>query len=327
MHIPMPLRLAAASACLIAIVLPNAYAQAYPNRPIRIVEPFPAGGGGDFLLRVLATKLTAVFGQPIVIDNRPGSGGNIGAELAAKAPPDGYTLFNGTTVVLAPSRSMYSKLPYDVLRDFTPITRVGAGAYVLVVHPSLPVRAVKDLVALAKARPGQINYASAGGVGSGSHLCAELFKHRAAINLVHVAYKGGPPAVTAVVAGETETNFATVTSVLAQVKAGRLRALGVTSPNRSALFPDVPTIAESGYAGFEVTPVYGLYVPTGTPKEIIAQLNTELRKILAMDDVRDRFATQGVVASSSTPEELGALLAAEVARWATVIKAANIRLD
>jgi tripartite-type tricarboxylate transporter receptor subunit TctC len=208
----MPLRLAAASACLFAIVLPNAYAQAYPNRPIRIVEPFPAGGGGDFLLRVLATKLTAVFGQPIVIDNRPGSGGNIGAELAAKAPPDGYTLFNGTTVVLAPSRSMYSKLPYDVLKDFTPITRVGAGAYVLVVHPSLPVRAVKDLVALAKARPGQINYASAGGVGSGSHLCAELFKHRAAINLVHVPYKGGPPAVTAVVAGETETNFATVAS-------------------------------------------------------------------------------------------------------------------
>ena len=318
---------AASFACLVAIAAQDAHAQAYPNRPIRIIEPFPAGGGGDVLLRVLAPKLTAVLGQSIVVDNRPGAGGNIGAELAAKAPPDGYTLFNGVTVVLAPSRSMYSKLPYDVLKDFTPITRLGAGAYALVVHPSLPVRSVKDLVALAKARPGQVNYASAGGVGSGSHLCAELFKQRAGINLVHVAYKGGPPAVAAVVAGETETNFATLTSVLAQVKAGRLRALGVTGTNRSALFPEVPTIAESGYTGFEVTPVFGVYAPTGTPREIVTLLNTELRKILAMEDVRERFASQGVVSGSSTPEELGALMAAEVAHWAKLIKAANIKLD
>jgi len=327
MHIAMPLRLTAACACLFAIALSNVYAQAYPNRPVRIIEPFPAGGGGDVLLRVLAAKLSPVLGQPVVIDNRPGAGANIGAELAAKAPPDGYTLFNGTTVVLAPSRSMYSKLGYDVLRDFTPITRLGAGAYALVVHPSLPVRSVKDLVALAKSRPGQVNYASAGGVGSGSHLCAELFKQRAGINLVHVPYKGGPPAVAAVVAGETETNFATLTSVLSMVTAGRLRALGVTSTKRAALFPEVPTIAESGFPGFEVTPVYGLYAPTGTPKEIVTLLNTELRKILAMDDVRERFAAGGSVAGSSTPEELGALLAAEVAHWATVIKAANIKLD
>ena len=327
MHIPTPLRFAAASACLLAMAAPAAHAQSYPNRPIRIIEPFPAGGGGDVLLRVLAPKLTAALGQPIVVDNRPGAGGNIGAELAAKAPPDGYTLFNGTTVVLAPSRSMYSKLAYDVLKDFAPITRVGAGAYVLVAHPSLPVRSIKDLVALAKARPGQINYASGGGLGSGSHLCAELFKHRAGVNLVHVAYKGGPPATTAVIAGETEINFATVTSVLAHVNAGRLRALAVTSPRRWPLFSNAPTIAESGYPDFDVTPVFGLYVPVGTPREVIALLNAELRKILDMDDVRERFATAGVLAGGSTPEELGAILAAEVAHWAIVIKAANIRLD
>ncbi len=317
----------AALACLFAIAAFGAHGQAYPNRPLRIIDPYPAGGQGDVLARIIAPKVSESVGQPVVVENRPGLAGNIGAEVAAKSPPDGYTLFMGTTVALGPSRSLYSKLPYDAIRDFAPVTRVGAGAYVLVVHPSLPVKSVKELVALAKARPGQLNYASAGGAGSGSHLSSELFRLRAGIELVHVPYKGGPPAVVAVVSGETALGIMTVLAALGQINTGRMKALGVTSQQRMSLLPDVPTIAESGYPGFEVTPVAGLFVPAKTSKDIIARLNTEVRKVLDTRDVRERFATQGVVAGGSTPEELGAILAAEIEKWAKVIKAAGIRLD
>jgi tripartite-type tricarboxylate transporter receptor subunit TctC len=261
------------------------------------------------------------------MDNRPGAGGNIGAEVAARAPADGYTLFMGVTVVLAPSRSLYAKLPYDALRDFAPVSRVGSGAYVLTAHPSLPVKSVKELVALAKARPGELSYASAGGTGSGAHLCGELFKIRAAVNLLHIGYKGGPPAVTAVVAGETALGFMTVTAGLGQINAGRMRALAVTSVKRAPLLADTPTIAESGYPDYEVTPVFGLFVPSNTPKDIIALLNAEIRKVVDTVDVRERYAAQGVIAGGSTPEELGAILSAEVAQWAKVIKAAGIRVE
>jgi len=315
-----------AAACLLAIAA-TAQAQGYPNRSVRIIDAFPAGGAGDVLARIMIPRLSAALGQPVVMDNRPGAGGNIGAEVAAKAPPDGYTLFMGVTVVLAPSRSLYSKLPYDALKDFAPVTRVGSGAYVLAAHPSLPVKSIKELVALAKARPGQVNYASAGGNGSGAHLCAELFKMRAGVNIVHIPYKGGPPAVTAVVAGEAETGFMTVTAGLGQIQSGRMRAIAVTSTQRTPLLPDVPTIAESGYPDYEVTPVFGLYVPTGTPRDIIARLNADARKVLDTSEVRERFAQQGVVAAASTPEELGAKLAAEIAQWARVIKTAGIKLD
>jgi tripartite-type tricarboxylate transporter receptor subunit TctC len=314
-------------ACLFAIAASGAHGQTYPNRPLRIIDPYPAGGQGDVLARIIAPKVSESIGQPVVVENRPGLAGNIGAEVAAKSPPDGYTLFMGTTVALGPSRSLYSKLPYDAIRDFAPVTRVGAGAYVLVVHPSLPVKSVKELVALAKARPGQLDYASAGGAGSGSHLSSELFRQRAGIDLAHVPYKGGPPAVVAVVSGETALGIMTVLAALGQINTGRMRALGVTSLQRMSLLPHVPTIAESGYPGFEVTPVAGLFVPAKTPKDIIARLNTEVRKALDMSDVRERFAAQGVVAGGSTPEELGAILAAEIEKWAKVIKAAGIRVD
>lgn len=317
----------AALACLLAIAASATHGQPYPNRTLRIIDPYPAGGQGDVLARIIAPKVSESVGQPVVVENRPGLAGNIGAEVAAKSPPDGYTLFMGTTVALGPSRSLYSKLPYDAVRDFAPVTRVGAGAYVLVVHPSLPVKSVKELVALAKARPGQLNYASAGGAGSGSHLSSELFRLRAGIELMHVPYKGGPPAVVAVVSGETALGIMTVLAALGQINTGRMKALGVTSPQRMSLLPNVPTIAESGYPGFEVTPVAGLFVPAKTSKDIIARLNTEVRKVLDTSDVRERFATQGVVAGGSTPEELGAILAAEIAKWAKVIKAAGIRLD
>ena len=317
----------AAFACLLAIAASGTHGQAYPTRAIRIIDPYPAGGQGDILARIMVPKLSESLGQPVVVENRPGAAGNIGAEVAAKSAPDGYTVLMGTTVALAPSRSLYSKLGYDVVRDFAPVTRVGSGAYVLVVHPSLPVKSVKELVALAKARPGDLNYASAGGAGSGSHLSSELFRLRAGINLTHVPYKGGPPAVAAVVSGETALGCMTVLAALGQINTGRMRALGVTSPQRISLLPNVPTIAESGYPDFEVTPVAGLYVPARTSKEIVTRLNTEARKALDTSDVRERFAAQGVVAGGSTPEELGAFLAAEIEKWAKVIKTAGIRIE
>jgi tripartite-type tricarboxylate transporter receptor subunit TctC len=314
-------------ACFILVAASSAHAQTYPTRPVRIIDPYPAGGQGDILARIIAPKLSEILGQPIVVENRPGAAGNIGAEVAAKAPPDGHTLFMGTTVALAPSRSLYSKLGYDAVKDFAPVSRVGAGAYVLVVHPSLPVKSVKELVALAKARPGELGYASAGGAGSGSHLSSELFRLRAGINLTHIPYKGGPPAVAAVVSGETALGCMTVLAALGQIKAGRMKPLGVTSLQRMPLLPDVPTIAASGYPGFEVTPVAGLFVPAKTPKDIIARLSTEVRKILDMSDVRERFAAQAVVAGGSTPEELGMILASEIEKWAKVIKEAGIRVE
>jgi tripartite-type tricarboxylate transporter receptor subunit TctC len=316
-----------AAAFLVMAFAAGASAQGYPAKPIRIIDAFPAGGAGDVLARTIIPKLSENLRQPIVMDNRPGAGGNIGAEVAAKAPADGYTLFMGVTVVLAPSRSLYAKLPYDALRDFAPVSRVGSGAYVLASHPSLPVKSVKELVALAKARPGELSYASAGGTGSGAHLCGELFKIRAGVNLLHIGYKGGPPAVTAVVAGETAVGFMTVTAGIGQINAGRMRALAVTSAKRTPLLANTPTVAESGYPDYEVTPVFGLFVPANTPKDIIALLNAEIRKVVDTPDVRERYAAQGVIAGGSTPEELGAVLAAEVAQWAKVIKTAGIRVE
>ncbi|MCX7199074.1 MAG: tripartite tricarboxylate transporter substrate binding protein [Proteobacteria bacterium] len=311
---------------LVPLAAPDASAQGFPTRPVRIIDAFPAGGAGDVIARILSPRLGEAIGQTVIVENRPGAGGNIGAEVAAKAPADGHTMFMGVSVVLAPSRSLYANLPYDALRDFMPVSRVGTGAYLLASHPSLPVKSVKDVVALARAKPGALNYAS-GGIGSGQHLAGELFKSRTGSALTHVAYKGGPPAVAAVAAGESEIGFVTVTAGLGQVNAGRLRALGVSSPQRLPTMPNVPTIAESGYPGFEVTPIFGLYVPTGTPKEVIAALNAAVRKTVDNAEVRDRLAAQAVVAGSSTPEELGRSLAEEIAQWTKVIKAAGIRIE
>ena len=311
---------------LVPLAASDAWAQGFPTRPVRIIDAFPAGGAGDVIARILSPRLGEALGQTVIVENRPGAGGNIGAEVAAKAPADGHTMFMGVSVVLAPSRSLYANLPYDALRDFMPVSRVGTGAYLLASHPSLPVKSVKDVVALARAKPGALNYAS-GGIGSGQHLAGELFKSRTGSALTHVAYKGGPPAVAAVAAGESEIGFVTVTAGLGQVNAGRLRALGVSSPQRLPSMPNVATVAESGYPGFEVTPIFGLYVPTGTPKEVIATLNAAARKTVDNAEVRDRLAAQAVVAGSSTPEELGRSLAEEIAQWTKVIKAAGIRIE
>ena len=314
----------ASLACVMAA--PQAGAQAFPSRPLRIIDGFPAGGAADVIARIIGPRLTDVLDQPVVVENRPGAGGNIGAEIASKAPADGYTMFIGLSVVLAPSRALYPKLAYDALRDFAPVARVGFGAYLLAAHPSLPVKSVRDLVALARSRPGELNYAS-GGSGSGQHLAGELFKSRAGISMTHIPYKGGPPAVAAVASGEAEIGFMSVTAALGQVGSGRLRGVAVTSPKRLPTLPDVPTVAESGFPGFEVTPMFGLYAPAATPKEAIAVLNAAVRKAVATSDVRDRLAAQAVVASSSTPEELGQQLAAEIAQWAKIIKAVGIKVE
>jgi tripartite-type tricarboxylate transporter receptor subunit TctC len=327
MRKPDLLRFAVALACLLVLAVSAAHGQMFPNRPLRIINAFPAGSGTDLIARVVASKLSPSLGQPVVVENRPGAAGNIGAEAAAKSSPDGYTLFIGVSIVLASSRALYPNLAYDVVKDFAPVARLGSTEFVLVAHPSLPAKSIKELVALARTNAGRLNYASAGGTGSGSHLAAELFKSRTGIDLTHIGYKGGPPAVTALVGGETDLGFMTVPVSLVQINAGRLKALAVSSPKRSAVLPDVPTIAESGYPGFDVAPNYGLYVPAATPRGIVALLNAEVRKALGMKDVQERFATQGVSASSSTPEELGASLAAEIVQWAQLIKAANIHPD
>ena len=301
-----------------------AAAQGYPNRTVRIIDVFPPGGGTDVVGRVLAAKLTPVFGQPFVVENRPGAAGTIGADSVAKSPPDGYTLFISTSISLG-ANTMYAKLPYDPIRDFAPIAKVGMAAYVLVAHPSLPVKSVKELIALAKARPGQLNYGSAG-TGSSTHLSGELLKSRAGIDILHVPYKGSAPVVIAIVSGETEFGFAAVTSALAQIHSGRLRPLGVSSLQRNPALPGVPTVAET-LPGFEAVGILGVYAPARIPADIVARLNVELQKAVAQPDVRERISAAGVEPSASSPDELGAILKNEIAKWSKVIKDAGIRAD
>ena len=301
-----------------------AAAQSYPNRTVRIIDVFPPGGGTDVVGRVLAAKLSPVFGQPFVVENRPGAAGTIGADSVAKSAPDGYTLFISTSISLG-ANTMYSKLPYDPLRDFAPIAKVGSAAYVLVAHPSLPVKSVKELIALARARPGQLNYGSAG-TGSSTHLSGELLKSRAGIDILHVPYKGSAPVVIAIVSGETEFGFAAVTSALAQINGRRLRPLGVSSLQRNPALPDVPTVAET-LPGFEAVGILGVYAPARIPADIVARLNAELQKAVAQPDVRERFAAAGVEPSASSPDELGVILKSEIAKWSKVIKDARIHAD
>ena len=301
-----------------------AFAQSYPARTVRIVDVFPPGGGTDVVGRVLAAKLSASLGQTFVVENRPGAAGTIGLDSVAKSPPDGYTLLIVTSISVG-ANTMYPKLPYDPVRDFAPIAKVGTAAYVLVSHPSLPVKSVNDLVALAKTRPGQLNYGSAG-TGSSTHMAGELLRARAGINTVHVPYKGSAPVVIVIVSGETEFGFAAVTSALAQVQSGRLRALGISSLQRNPALPAVPTVAET-LPGFEAVGHLGFYAPARTPPEVIARLNAELQKAVVQPDARERFAAAGVEPGTSSPEDMGAIIRNEIDKWAKVIRDAGIRAD
>ncbi|HWP89718.1 MAG TPA: tripartite tricarboxylate transporter substrate binding protein, partial [Burkholderiales bacterium] len=283
------------------------------------------GGPTDAIARAIGQKLSETWGQPVIVDNRPGAGGNIGTELAAKSPADGYTLFIGT-VANAINQSLFAKLPFDFVRDFAPVTQNYVTGLILAVHPSLPARTVKELIALAKANPGQLSYSSSG-VGGTPHLACELFNSMAGVKMVHVPYKGSAPAMADLLGGHIQLTFDNMLTVLPQVKAGKLRGLAVTMTTRSPLAPELPTVAEAGLKGFEVKSWNGVVVPTGTPKEIIARLNGEIVRILRQPDLREKFLVQGVELVPTTPEEFGAFIKQDIAKWAKVIQLSGARAE
>jgi tripartite-type tricarboxylate transporter receptor subunit TctC len=294
----------------------------YPSGPIKIIVPYSPGGGGDIVARLIGLKLTDAWGQPVIIENRAGGGTIIGSDYVAKAPPDGHTILL-TTSVLAVNMHLYRKLPYDTERDFAPLTLLLNAPNVLLAHPSLPARTVREFIALAKANPGALNYGSSGNGGTG-HLAMEMLKLNTGIDITHIAYKGGGPALTALLSGEIPVLFNNIIAAVPQVKAGRLRALGVTTTRRSPSLPAVPTIAEAGVPGFEVAVWFGLFAPARTPVPIIRKISTEVGRIVKLSDVQARFASEGAEPTSNTPEEFAAQIRTEIARWGQVVKAARI---
>lgn len=319
-------RASAALGAAIALAAGIAGAQSgYPSKPIRIVSPSSAGGGTDIIARVLAPRLGERLGQQVIVENRPGAGTVIGIEYVAKAAPDGHTLLLGLST-LATSPALIRKLPYDAQRDLAPISQVAASANVLVVHPSVPVHSVRELIAFARARPGQLNYGSAG-IGTNPHMTMALFLSMAKLEMVHVAYKGSAPAVTALLGGHVAAMNATAITGLPHVRSGRLRGLGVTSSRRSAVAPELPTLAEAGVPGYEATQWYGVLAPAGTAREIVARLHAELVRILQLNDVKSRFAADGVEVVGDAPEQFAQYIRAETVKWAKVARDAGIQQE
>ena len=298
----------------------------YPAKPVRILVPFPPGGPADALARIVGDKLGQALGQPFVIENKPGAGGNIGMEQGAKAAADGYTLTLAPTGNLTIAPSLYAKLPYDPAKDYAPITVLATVPNILIVHPSVPARSVAELIALAKAKPGTLNYASPGN-GSGPHLAGELLKSMAGIDLVHVPFNGVGPAMTGVLAGDVQMFFAQSSAALPHVKSGKVIALGVASRKRIAAAPELPTIAEAGLPGFDVTSWYALVAPAGTPATVVDRLHAEIVKVLGSADVREKIAALGAEPVGNTPAEFIAMQRAEAARWAKLAREANIHAD
>ena len=305
-------------ALLIAISV-TAVAAEYPTRQVRIVVGAVSGGGVDITGRVIAAKLSEQLGQQFFVDNRPGAGGNVGSEFVAKSPPDGHTLLMGTIAVLAINPSLYKELALDPLRDFAPISRAADSTNILVVHPALPVKSVKELIALARVRPGDLVYGSSG-VGTAGHLSGELFSSMAGLKLIHVPYKGGPPSMIDLIAGRLQIVFATAVVGVPQMQAGKVKGLAVTIAKRSTFAPQLPTMAEAGLPGFEANNWYGLVAPVKTPPEIIARLNREVVALLNTTDIRDILFKQGIETAPSTPEEFGAYMKTEIAKWKKVVQ-------
>ncbi|HEX6003799.1 MAG TPA: tripartite tricarboxylate transporter substrate binding protein [Burkholderiales bacterium] len=316
------LTLAAAALALFS----TSFAQNYPTRPVRMMVPFPAGGGSDTMGRIVGAKLSERLGQQIVVENRPGAAGSIGADIAARAPADGYSILLGSTSELVQYPNVNPKIPYDPLRDFAPISLVGTIPMVLVVHPSLPVKNVRDLVALAKSRPGEINFGSAG-QGATTHLAVELFIQLTGVKMTHVPYKGSPQAVADLVAGNVQLGIPTMPAALPFIKAGRVKVLGVTTAKRASNLPDVPTLSEAGVKGYEAALWTGILAPAGTPAPIINRLNAEIAKVLELKDVQDALARQGAEAQPSSPAEFAAFLKRDYAKWARVVKEGGIRIQ
>ena len=296
----------------------------YPVKPIRVIVPFGPGGPTDFLVRTIGQKITESWGQPLIVDHRTGANGVVGAELTARAAPDGYTLGMATNGTHGINASLYPRLPFDTVKDFAPVTRIGLAPYVLIAHPSLPARGVKALIALARSRPGEITWSCG---GSPSQLAAELFKKSAGINVIVVPYKGNAPAVTAAISGEVSLSFGNVAQSAPQIKAGRLRALGVGSLQRSPVMPEVPTVAESGLPGFEAGAWYGVLAPAATPRAIVERLNGELVRVLKLPDVQQRLRGEAYEVIADTPDQFAAAIRAEIAKWAPIVKQAGLRAE
>jgi tripartite-type tricarboxylate transporter receptor subunit TctC len=303
----------------------GAIAQGYPTKPVKIVVPYPPGGPTDIVARVVAQKLSEQTGQQFIVDNRAGAGGNIGAEAVARSPADGYTLLVATTAH-AINRTLFKQMSYDLMKDFVPISQLTAGPLVIVANPSLPAKNVKELIALAKSRPGELAFASSG-PGQSTHLAAELFDTMAGIKMTHVPYKGSAPALTDTMGGQVSLFFDTMLSAMPHVRSGKLKALAVTSATRSPAAPDIPTVAESGLPGYEAIAWNGLLAPAGTPKEVVAKLNAEVKKALDLPEIRERFAAQGFAAAWSPPEKYAAFLDAEVDKWGKVVKVSGATVD
>jgi len=309
-----------------ALAASSTPAQTYPAKPIRVIMAQAPGSATDVVARTIANKLQEALGQPLVIDARPGAGGTLGTDIAAKAPPDGYNLFMANNSTHGSNPALYAKLPYDAVKDFAPIIFVAATPYVLCVHPSLPVTTVKQLIALAKSKPGQINYASAGN-GSTHHLSGELLKTMAGIDIVHVPYKGTTPALAGLIGGEVSIMFATVTGAAPQIKAGRIKGLAVTTPKRSEMMPGVPTISEAALPGFEMLSWFGLLAPAATPRAIVSRMNTETSKVLAMPEIRSALGAQGLEPRGGTPEQFGDYIKGEIAKVTKIAKAAGVKAE
>jgi tripartite-type tricarboxylate transporter receptor subunit TctC len=304
----------------------TALAQNYPNKPIRIIIAQAPGSATDVISRVVGNRLQESLGQPVIIEARPGAGGAVGTEAAARSAPDGYTLFMGNNSTHGSNPALYPKLPYDAVNDFAPITLVAAVPYVLVVDPSLPVNSVEQLIALAKSRPGKMNYASAGN-GSTHHFCGELLKSMAGIDLLHIPYKGSPPAIAGLLGGEVSLMFANLTDIGSQIRSGKVKALAVTVANRANLLPEVPTLSEAGLRGFEIGSWFGLLAPAGTPAPIVGRLNAETVKVLGRADVQSTLGAQGLELVPGSPEQFAAHIKSEIAKFTRIAKAAGIKAE
>jgi tripartite-type tricarboxylate transporter receptor subunit TctC len=320
-------RLLAACGILVAAVVAfPVNADTFPSKTVKLVVPFPAGGPLDATGRTIGQKLTEAWGQSVIVENKPGAGGNIGAEYVAKSAPDGYTVVMGALSTHAVNPSLYPKMPFDAQKDFAPITLVAVTPNVLVVNPSLPVHSVKELIAYAKANPGKLSFGS-GSIGSAGHLAGELFKVDAGVDMVHVPYKGAAPAMQGLLAGDTQLMFDNLASAMSQVKGGKLRALAVTTAERSKLVPELPTMAEAGVPGFDISTWYGLLAPAGTPPDVIAKWNVDVTKILSAPEMRERLAAQGAEAAPDSPADFAKFIVSELVKYAKIVKASGAKVD
>jgi len=316
----------ASLAALAALGLPSFAEEKWPAKPIKYIVPFPPGGTTDILARLIGAKLATALGQPVLVDNKPGAGGNIGSDFVAKSAPDGYTILGGTISSHAINVSMYKQMPYDPVKDFQAVTLIGTNANVLIVDPKLAAKNVKELIAMAKAKPGSLSFASAGN-GTSQHLSGELFKALAGLDMVHIPYKGSAPAISDVMGSQVPMMFDTTVVAAPHIKSGNVRALAVTSAKRVKGMETIPTMAEAGVPGYELVSWQGVFAPAGTPKDIVKRLQSEIVKILAMPDIRERLDALGVEPVGNTPEEFSAFQKAEIAKWAKVIKDAHIEAN